>query len=54
MGKVCSTRATRRWEVDINMDHREVRWGWYGVESCGSGYGPVAGSCEHVSEPSGP
>jgi len=24
-----------------------------GLDSCGSGYGPVAGSCEHSSEPSG-
>jgi hypothetical protein len=31
---------------------REIFWG-YGVESVGSGYGPVAGSCEHDVEPSG-
>jgi hypothetical protein len=27
--------------------------GWYGVDSSGSGEGPVAGSCELGSEPSG-
>jgi hypothetical protein len=25
----------------------------YGLVSSGSGYGPVAGSCEHENEPSG-
>jgi hypothetical protein len=32
------------------------RWdgmGWYGLDRSGSGYGPVEGSCEHGSEPSG-
>jgi hypothetical protein len=27
--------------------------GWYGLDSSGSGQGPVAGSCEHGNEPSG-
>jgi len=25
-----------------------------GLDASGSGYGPVAGSCEHSTEPSGP
>jgi hypothetical protein len=27
--------------------------GWYGLDSFGSGQGPVEGSTEHVNEPSG-
>jgi hypothetical protein len=27
--------------------------GWYGLDSSGSGYGPVEGPCEHGKEPSG-
>jgi hypothetical protein len=27
--------------------------GWYGLDSSGSGYGPVVGSCEHGNGPSG-
>jgi hypothetical protein len=26
---------------------------WYGLDSLGLGQGTVAGSCEHVNEPSG-
>jgi hypothetical protein len=26
--------------------------GWYGLDSSGSGWGSVAGYCEHGSEPS--
>jgi hypothetical protein len=31
----------------------ENRIGWYGLDSSGSGQGPVEGSCEHCNEPSG-
>jgi hypothetical protein len=27
--------------------------GWYGLDSSGSGYGPVEGSYDHGNEPSG-
>jgi len=33
------------------MDLTEI--GWEGVESFGSGQGPMEGSCEHDNEPSG-
>jgi hypothetical protein len=32
----------RRWLDNIKMDLRET--GWDGLDSCGSGYGPVEGS----------
>jgi hypothetical protein len=37
------------------MDLSEIGWGegLYGVDSVGSGQGPVAGSCEQGDEPSG-
>jgi hypothetical protein len=31
----------------------EKRMGWYGLDSSGSGYGPLEGSCEHGNKPSG-
>jgi hypothetical protein len=42
----------RRWEDGIKMDLREIGWGCE-VDSPGSGYGPLAGCCEHCDEPSG-
>jgi hypothetical protein len=39
-------RPTRRWEDNTGM-------GRCGLDSSGSGHGPVAGSCEHGNEPSG-
>jgi hypothetical protein len=41
------------WEDNIRMDLREIRWGRCGLDSSGSGYGPVAGSCEHSNELTG-
>jgi hypothetical protein len=35
------------------MDLREIGWGGGGLESTGSGQGPVAGCCECGYEPSG-
>jgi hypothetical protein len=32
----------------------DIRLGGYGLDSSGSGKGPVAGSCEHGNESSGP
>jgi hypothetical protein len=35
------------------MDVREIDWGVCGLDSTGSGQGPVAGCCECGDEPSG-
>jgi hypothetical protein len=35
------------------MDLTDIGLGVCGVDSGGSGYGPVEGSCEHGDEPSG-
>jgi hypothetical protein len=35
------------------MDLKRNRIGEYGVDSSGSGQGPVVSSCEHGNEPSG-
>jgi hypothetical protein len=47
-GKRPLGRPRRRWEDGIRMDHREI-----GLDSTGSGQGPVAGCCECGDEPSG-
>jgi hypothetical protein len=41
-------RPRRRWEDIITMDVKRNRLGGFGLNSFGSGYGPVGGSCEHV------
>jgi hypothetical protein len=41
-------RPRRRWEEGIRMDLREI-----GLDSTGSGQGPVAGCCDCGDEPSG-
>jgi hypothetical protein len=41
-------RPSYRWEDNIRMDLKLV--GAYGLDESGSGYGPVAGSCEHGNE----
>jgi hypothetical protein len=40
-----------RWKDNIKMYLKEI--GWEGLDSSGSGQGPVAGCCEHGNEPSG-
>jgi hypothetical protein len=46
-------RPRCRWEDGIRMDRREIcLWGC-GLDSTGSGQGPVAGCCECGHEPSG-
>jgi hypothetical protein len=45
-------RPRRRWEDGIRMDLREIGWAC-GLDSTGSGQGPVAGCCECGDEPSG-
>jgi hypothetical protein len=51
-GKRPLGRTRRRWEDNIRMDLKENRVGGRGLDSFGSGYGPVTGSCEHGNEPS--
>jgi hypothetical protein len=45
-------RPRLRWEEGIRMDLREIGWGC-GLDSTGSGQGPVASCCECSDEPSG-
>jgi hypothetical protein len=45
-------RLRRGWEDGIKMDIKEIGWG-IGVDSPGSGYGSLAGSCECGDDPSG-
>jgi hypothetical protein len=53
-GKTPLGRPRRRWEGGIRMDLREIGLvGGSGLDSTGSGYGPVVGRCECGDEPSG-
>jgi hypothetical protein len=45
-------KTRRRWKDDIKIDLTETGLGC-GLDSSGSGYEQVAGSCEHGDEPSG-
>jgi hypothetical protein len=51
-GKRLLRRSRRRWQNGIRMHLREMA-GRCGVDSGGSGQGPVVSSCEHDDEPSG-
>jgi hypothetical protein len=46
-------RPRRRWENGVRMDLGEIGLGGCGLDSTGSGQGPVAGCCECGDEPSG-
>jgi hypothetical protein len=46
-------RSRCRWEDDVRKDLREIGLGGCGLDSTGSGQGPVAGCCECGDEPSG-
>jgi hypothetical protein len=46
-------RPRRRWEDGIRMDLREIGLGGCGLDSTGSGQGPVAACRECGDEPSG-
>jgi hypothetical protein len=52
-GKRPLGRPRRRWEDGVRMDLREIGLGVCGLDSTGSGQGPVAGCCECGDEPSG-
>jgi hypothetical protein len=51
-GKRPFGRPKHRWEDGIRIDLRVIGWGC-GLDSTGSGQGPVAGCCECGDEPSG-
>jgi hypothetical protein len=52
-GKRPLGKPRRRWGDGIRMDVREIGLGVCGLDSTGSGQGPVAGCCECGDEPSG-
>jgi hypothetical protein len=53
-GKRPLGRPRHRWEDGIRIYLMEIGWGGgYGMDSSGSGQGPVAGSCECSDEPLG-
>jgi hypothetical protein len=52
-GKRPLGRPRRGWEDGIRMDLREIGLGACGLNSTGSGQGPVEGCCECGDEPSG-
>jgi hypothetical protein len=52
-GKRPMGRPRRRWEDGIRMDLREIGLGGCGLDSTGSGQGPVADCCECGDESSG-
>jgi hypothetical protein len=51
--KETTGKTRRRWEDGVRMDLREIGLGGCGLDSTGSGHGPVAGCCECGDEPSG-
>jgi hypothetical protein len=40
----------RKWKITLEWILEKNRVGRYGMDECGSGYGPVAGCCEHSNE----
>jgi hypothetical protein len=52
-GKRSLGRPRRRWEDGMRMDLREIGLGVCGLDSTGSGQGPLACCCECGDEPSG-
>jgi hypothetical protein len=52
-GKRPLGRPRRRWGDGIRMDLRGIGLGVCGLDSTGSGQGPVVGCCECGDEPSG-
>jgi hypothetical protein len=51
-GKTPLGRPMHRWEDNIKMDLRKIHL-VCGLNSSGSRWGPIVGSCEHGNEPSG-
>jgi hypothetical protein len=48
-GKRRLGRSRCRWENNIKMDLKEIGLE-YGVDSSGSGQGPLSGICEHANK----
>jgi hypothetical protein len=42
-----------RWKRNVEVDVKRNRIVWYGLDSSGSGWGSVEGSCENSNEPLG-
>jgi hypothetical protein len=51
-GKRPLGRPRRRWVDNIKINLKRDRMEWYGLDSYGSEYIPVEGSCEHGIKPS--
>jgi hypothetical protein len=51
-GKRPLGRRRGRCQNDIKKIYYRNRMGWCGLDSCGLGWVPVEGSCEHGNEPS--
>jgi hypothetical protein len=49
MYQILVGKPRRSWKTGNRMD-LEKRFGRCGLDSCGSGYGPVPSSCEHSNE----
>jgi hypothetical protein len=49
-GKRQLGRPRHKWEDNIKENLKEILWERYELDSSSSGYGPVAGSCEHGNE----
>jgi hypothetical protein len=52
-GKRPLGRPRRRWEDEMRVDLREIGLGGCGLDSTGSGQGPVACCCKYDDEPAG-
>jgi hypothetical protein len=52
-GKRPIASPRRRWENGIGMDLKQIGLAGCGLDSTGSGHGPVAGCCECGDEHSG-
>jgi hypothetical protein len=44
-------RPKHRWEDNIEMELKRNKMARCGLDSSGSGYGPVTSSCEYYNEP---
>lgn len=43
-------RPTGRCEVNIKLNFKQMGYGWCVLDSRGSGYGSIAGCCDHDNE----
>jgi hypothetical protein len=52
-GKKSLGRSRCRGVVNVKIDLKRYRMGWYALDQSGARFGPVEGSCEHGNKPSG-